>query len=177
VTLNITIVAPWGVWQCSDHRVVWLHQGKAIRTDDFSMKQVVMECLDGSALVTYTGLGASTSRGARSTSPIGCAGSCADPTGPLTRPSSGSVKKPLSNSPGRPRPPGSITRSSSVRSFSVDRGQQWSRTCNYRPGPPAPPLRDLRDAGPTPPVTSLPPAALLPPGRQIDSASPLGIAQ
>jgi hypothetical protein len=58
VTLNITIVAPWGVWQCSDHRVTWLRRGRPIKTDDLSVKHLGVRCRDGSALITYTGLGA-----------------------------------------------------------------------------------------------------------------------
>jgi len=40
VTLTMTIVAPWGVWQCSDHRVTWIKRGKPIRTVDDSFKHI-----------------------------------------------------------------------------------------------------------------------------------------
>ncbi len=62
MTLNMTIVAPWGVWQCSDHRVTWLEwdsrgqRWKVTRTDDLSMKHIGFQCKDGTALLTYSGL-------------------------------------------------------------------------------------------------------------------------
>ena len=58
MTLTMTIVAPWGVWQCSDHRVTWIKRGKPIRTEDDSFKHIQVSCGDGVALITYSGLGA-----------------------------------------------------------------------------------------------------------------------
>jgi hypothetical protein len=63
VTLTMTIVAPWGVWQCSDHRVTWLEWDTRLRRwrvhdpEDHSMKHVMVRCRDGTALITYSGLG------------------------------------------------------------------------------------------------------------------------
>jgi hypothetical protein len=54
----MTIVAPWGVWQCSDHRVSWIKGRKVVRTEDDSFKHIQVSCRDGVALVTYAGLGA-----------------------------------------------------------------------------------------------------------------------
>src|SRR5688500_3582378 len=55
MTLVITIVAPWGVWQCSDHRLTNPTTGKS--ADDFAVKQFSVTCPDGVALIAYTGLG------------------------------------------------------------------------------------------------------------------------
>jgi hypothetical protein len=63
VTLSMAIVAPWGIWTCNDHRVIdlqWdskLRQWRAGKRDDFSVKHLELHCPDGSALVTYSGLG------------------------------------------------------------------------------------------------------------------------
>jgi hypothetical protein len=63
VTLNMTIVAPWGIWQCSDHRVTDLQQDartkiwKVTGTRDHSMKSIEVRCHDGAAVITYCGLG------------------------------------------------------------------------------------------------------------------------
>ena len=54
MTLLITIVAPWGVWQCSDHR---LTDSKGNIHDDFAPKQVTIIAEDGTALLSYTGIG------------------------------------------------------------------------------------------------------------------------
>jgi hypothetical protein len=54
MTLLITIVAPWGIWQCSDHR---LTDVTAKIRDDFAPKQVTIIAEDGIALLSYTGLG------------------------------------------------------------------------------------------------------------------------
>src|SRR5215211_246698 len=58
----MTIVAPWGMWQCSDHRVMHLRrkrnrQWAVVRTDDYSPKHIQLMCVGGSALLTYSGLG------------------------------------------------------------------------------------------------------------------------
>jgi hypothetical protein len=54
----MTIVAPWGVWQCSDHRVNWIKGRKVVRNEDDSFKHIQVSCSDGVALITYSGLGA-----------------------------------------------------------------------------------------------------------------------
>src|SRR4030042_2507452 len=56
MTLNITIVAPWGIWQCSDHRVSIIQCGKIVKKDDNSMKHIAVSCRDGTALISYAGL-------------------------------------------------------------------------------------------------------------------------
>ena len=55
MTLNITIVAPWGIWQCSDLRLTRWPSGEVV--DDYSIKHVAARCTDGTALISYTGLG------------------------------------------------------------------------------------------------------------------------
>jgi hypothetical protein len=55
MTLNITIVAPWGIWQCSDLRLTRWPRGDIV--DDYSIKHVTARCTDGTALISYTGLG------------------------------------------------------------------------------------------------------------------------
>jgi hypothetical protein len=62
MTLNLMLVAPWGIWQCSDNRLTaWENgeNGQAVPriVDDYSVKHVVICCPNGAALVTYTGLG------------------------------------------------------------------------------------------------------------------------
>jgi hypothetical protein len=62
MTLCMTIVAPWGVWKCSDHRVTYLkrrpnRQWQVDRRVDYSVKHVAVRCPDGAALITYAGLG------------------------------------------------------------------------------------------------------------------------
>jgi len=52
VTLAITIIAPWNIWQLSDFRVVHLRprpngRWKVARTEDRSMKFVQLACRDG----------------------------------------------------------------------------------------------------------------------------------
>ena len=54
----MTIVAPWGVWQCADHRLVWIERGKASEREDVSVKHLAIRCPDGVALISYSGLGA-----------------------------------------------------------------------------------------------------------------------
>ena len=58
VTLTMTIVAPWGVWQCADHRLVWIERGKATDREDFSVKHLAIRCPDGVAPISYSGIGA-----------------------------------------------------------------------------------------------------------------------
>ena len=61
MTLAITIIAPWNIWQLSDFRVVHLRprpngRWKVARTEDRSMKFVQLACRDGAAHLTYSGL-------------------------------------------------------------------------------------------------------------------------
>ena len=61
MTLAITIVAPWNIWQCSDFRVVHLRprpngQSEVTRTEDRSVKFVQLRCRDGAAHLAYSGL-------------------------------------------------------------------------------------------------------------------------
>jgi hypothetical protein len=50
------IVAPWGVWSCSDHRLIpFDRQGDPT---DTSIKHITIRCADGEVLITYAGLGA-----------------------------------------------------------------------------------------------------------------------
>jgi hypothetical protein len=66
VTLNMTIVAPWGVWQCYDHRLTKIKGTRVLcRREDLSVKHVTLQCPDGGALITYTGLGAANLPGER----------------------------------------------------------------------------------------------------------------
>jgi hypothetical protein len=55
MTLNITMVAPWGLWQSSDYRLTNPRTGQV--EDDASGKFMGIRCLDGAALITYTGIG------------------------------------------------------------------------------------------------------------------------
>ena len=55
MTLAITLVTPNGVWGSTDHRLTTYPGGKLVT--DSSVKHVVIRCPDGSALVSYTGLG------------------------------------------------------------------------------------------------------------------------
>jgi hypothetical protein len=61
LTLTITIVAPWNVWQCSDHRVTYMRrtpngQWEVLKREDRSVKHVYFRCPDGAALLAYSGL-------------------------------------------------------------------------------------------------------------------------
>jgi hypothetical protein len=61
VTLTMTIVAPWNVWQCSDYRVSYVERRpngrwKVIKREDNSVKFVTLRCRDGVAMLTYSGL-------------------------------------------------------------------------------------------------------------------------
>jgi len=55
MTLNLVLVAPWGIWQSSDHRLIDPRTGELV--DDYSIKHVSVSCADGTALITYTGIG------------------------------------------------------------------------------------------------------------------------
>lgn len=55
MSLNITIVAPWGVWQCSDHRLTDPRTGQLV--DDTSVKHIGLYCPDGTGLLAYAGIG------------------------------------------------------------------------------------------------------------------------
>ena len=55
MTLNQTIINQWGVWQCSDHRVTNPATGEIV--DDYSVKQIILQCTDGTALLAYAGAG------------------------------------------------------------------------------------------------------------------------
>ena len=84
MTLTMTIVAPWGVWQCADHRLVWIEGGKATEREDVSVKHLAIRCPDGVALISYSGLGRWI---ASSTCRTGCASwSAATTGGPSTAP-------------------------------------------------------------------------------------------
>src|SRR6266446_4609182 len=61
MSLNLTIVNKWGIWQCSDHRVTNPETGKI--EDDFSVKHVLFTCPDGKALLVYAGAGTVTKPG------------------------------------------------------------------------------------------------------------------
>ncbi|MCP2247733.1 hypothetical protein [Lentzea aerocolonigenes] len=55
MTLIMMIAATWGIMSCSDHRLTLKPGGK--RDTDASTKYVIVSCPDGSALISYTGLG------------------------------------------------------------------------------------------------------------------------
>jgi hypothetical protein len=55
MTLNITMVNQWGIWQCSELRLTEWPSGKVV--DDYSIKHVSVRTTDGAALIPYTGLG------------------------------------------------------------------------------------------------------------------------
>jgi len=55
MTLNLTVVNAWGIWQCSDHRLVDPATGKV--GDNRSIKHVILRCPDGAALLAYAGAG------------------------------------------------------------------------------------------------------------------------
>lgn len=62
MSLNLTLLNQYGVWQCSDHRIIDLISRKII--DDSSLKHLPMLCTDGHLLLAYAGIG--TMRAARS---------------------------------------------------------------------------------------------------------------
>ena len=49
MTLNLTIVNPFGIWQGSDHRLTDPNTGVVV--EDFSVKHVILRCRDGLALL------------------------------------------------------------------------------------------------------------------------------
>lgn len=53
MTLIITVVAPWGVWQANDHRLTHGASGRSIPGEH--PKHVHLDCPDGQALLAYTG--------------------------------------------------------------------------------------------------------------------------
>lgn len=55
MTLNITVVTPWGIWQCSDHRLTDPLTGSS-ESDD-SVKHLAFHFPDGGALLTFCGIG------------------------------------------------------------------------------------------------------------------------
>lgn len=55
MSLNITIAAPWGIWQCSDHRLTDPRTRQLV--DDTSVKHVALCCPDGTGLLAYAGIG------------------------------------------------------------------------------------------------------------------------
>jgi len=55
MTLNLTIISTWGIWQSSDHRLV--DTATSMPLDNFSVKHVLLRCPDGSALLAYAGAG------------------------------------------------------------------------------------------------------------------------
>lgn len=55
MTLNQTIVNQWGIWQCSDHRLVNPATGRVVT--NHSIKHVILRCTDGAALLAYAGAG------------------------------------------------------------------------------------------------------------------------
>jgi hypothetical protein len=55
MTLNITIIAPWGIWQCTDARLTRWPDARYY--EDVSIKHLHVGCRDGSALIAYAGWG------------------------------------------------------------------------------------------------------------------------
>lgn len=55
MTLNLTIINRWGIWQSSDHRLTDTATGRVV--DDDSIKHVILRCPDGAALLAYAGAG------------------------------------------------------------------------------------------------------------------------
>ena len=58
LTLVMSIAAPWGIWQCADHRLTHIDGGSVRTYEDTSVKSVALKCPDGIALISYTGVGA-----------------------------------------------------------------------------------------------------------------------
>jgi len=65
MTLNLGLAASWGAWLCTDYRLTRL-DGSLY--DDYSPKFVSVQCVDGTALVTYSGLGLVSRKGKMLTS-------------------------------------------------------------------------------------------------------------
>ncbi len=55
MTLAMTVIAPWGICQCSDCRLTDKSTNPPTVTDDRSIKHVSVMVPDGFALITYTG--------------------------------------------------------------------------------------------------------------------------
>lgn len=55
MTINLTIINPFGVWQGSDHRLT--DPNTRLVVDDYSIKHVIIRCPDGAALLAYAGIG------------------------------------------------------------------------------------------------------------------------
>ena len=70
MTLNITILTPWGIWQCSDFRLADYNKSPT-QFHDMSVKHIVLHCPDGTALITYTGLGRFSDRSVPPSFPAG----------------------------------------------------------------------------------------------------------
>ena len=54
MTINLTIISRFGVWQASDHRLSYLEPRQGY--EDRTVKHVVLRCADGVALIAYAGL-------------------------------------------------------------------------------------------------------------------------
>lgn len=57
MTLVVTIITEWGIWQSCDYRLSQNVTGKWGSVDDWSPKHVGVKCPDGKALISYTGCG------------------------------------------------------------------------------------------------------------------------
>jgi hypothetical protein len=55
MTLNLMVINRSGIWQSADMRLTNPQSGR--REEDHSVKQVVLRCTDGTAVVAYTGVG------------------------------------------------------------------------------------------------------------------------
>jgi len=55
MTLNLMLINPSGIWQCSDMRLTDPKTGKLV--EDHSVKHVLLRCGDGAALIMYSGIG------------------------------------------------------------------------------------------------------------------------
>ena len=55
VTLILAIVAPWGIWQCSDYQLTKYRGKKIVGVADWSPKHLTLLCPDGACLMAYTG--------------------------------------------------------------------------------------------------------------------------
>jgi hypothetical protein len=55
VTLILSIVAPRGIWQCTDYRLTMMQGGHVVGVTDWSPKHVTHLCPDGACSMAYTG--------------------------------------------------------------------------------------------------------------------------
>jgi hypothetical protein len=55
LTLALSVVAPWGIWLASDHRLTRIPGGELLT--DTSKKHLALRCTNGGVLVGYTGVG------------------------------------------------------------------------------------------------------------------------